>query len=285
MEMLIHIFEHTLIDTLRIVPFLFLTYLAMEYLEHKAGKKTIGMLLSSGGKGPVVGGILGVAPQCGFSAAAAGLYSGGVISVGTLLAVFLSTSDEMLPILISQRVHWKTIVLILAGKVVVGVAAGIIIDFAVRTLRSGEKRHLTIHDMCEHDHCHCEEGSIVKSALIHSIHIVLFIFLVSYVVNLVVHTVGMEKIVLTLSAYPVVGIFLTALVGLIPNCAASVAITTLYLQGVITVGCMFAGLLSCAGIGLLVLFKTNNHWRKNITITGMLYGVSVIGGILAEILF
>lgn len=285
MEMLVHIFEHTSLDTIKLLPFLFLTYLAMEYIEHKAGKKTIGMLLNSGGKGPIVGGVLGVAPQCGFSAAAAGLYSGGVISVGTLLAVFLSTSDEMLPILISQRVEMKTIVMILAGKVIVGVAAGVLVDFAVRRLRKGEKRHLTIHDMCEHDHCHCEEGSIWKSALIHSLHIFLFIFLVSYAVNLVVHAVGMENIVTTVSAYPVVGIFLTGLVGLIPNCAASVAITTLYLQGVITVGCMFAGLLSCAGIGLLVLFKTNNNWKKNIMITGILYGVSVVAGILAEIIF
>ena len=285
MEILVHIFVHTSVDTIKLVPFLFLTYLAMEYIEHKAGKKTIGMLLSSGGKGPVVGGILGAAPQCGFSAAAASLYSGGVISVGTLLAVFLSTSDEMLPIFISQRVEGKVIATILISKMIVGVAAGILVDFAVRRLRKGEKRHLTIHDMCEHDHCHCEEGSIWKSALIHSLHITFFIFLVSYAVNLVVHTIGIEDIVATLSSYPVIGIFLTGLVGLIPNCAASVAITTLYLQGVITVGCMFAGLLSCAGIGLLVLFKTNNHWKKNLMITGMLYGISIVGGILAEIIF
>ena len=285
MEILVHIFEHTLIDTIKLLPFLFLTYLAMEYIEHKAGKKTIGILLSSGGKGPIAGGILGVAPQCGFSAAAASLYSGGVISVGTLLAVFLSTSDEMLPILISQRVHWKTIATILIGKVIVGVTAGILLDLAVRKFRSGEKRHLKIHDMCEHDHCHCEEGSIWKSAMIHSLHIFAFIFLVSYAVNLVVHTVGIEEIIATVSSYPVIGIFLTGLVGLIPNCAASVAITTLYLQGVLTVGCMFAGLLSCAGIGLLVLFKTNNNWKKNLTITAILYGVSVAGGILAEIIF
>ena len=285
MELLIHETIHTLKHTSTLFPFLFLTYLAMEYLEHKAGKKTIAMLLGAGRKGPVVGGLLGAVPQCGFSAAAASLYSGGVITVGTLLAVFLSTSDEMLPILISQRVDVKTILLILGAKAVAGVIAGILVDIAVKTLHKGEKRTFHIHEMCERDHCHCEKENIFISALIHSVQIIVFIFLVTLVVNYTIGKVGMENVVLAVSSNPYLGIFLTALVGLIPNCAASVAITTLYLEGVLTVGCMFAGLLSCAGIGLLVLFRTNSNWKKNLQITGMLYGISVVFGIIAEILF
>ena len=175
MELFIDILKDTTIDTVKLIPFLFLTYLAMEYLENKAGQKTVRMLLGAGKKGPVIGGILGVVPQCGFSAAAANLYSGGVITVGTMIAVFLSTSDEMLPILISEQADVRKIMAILIGKIIVGIVAGILVDIGVRVLGKGYQRGLHIHDICEHDHCHCEEGSIVKSALIHSVQILVFI--------------------------------------------------------------------------------------------------------------
>ena len=161
MELFIDILKDTTIDTVKLIPFLFLTYLAMEYLENKAGQKTVRMLLGAGKKGPVIGGILGVVPQCGFSAAAANLYSGGVITVGTMIAVFLSTSDEMLPILISEQADVRKIMAILIGKIIVGIVAGILVDIGVRVLGKGYQRGLHIHDICEHDHCHCEEGSIV----------------------------------------------------------------------------------------------------------------------------
>ena len=176
MELFIDILKDTTIDTVKLIPFLFLTYLAMEYLENKAGQKTVRMLLGAGKKGPVIGGILGVVPQCGFSAAAANLYSGGVITVGTMIAVFLSTSDEMLPILISEQADVRKIMAILIGKIIVGIVAGILVDIGVRVLGKGYQRGLHIHDICEHDHCHCEEGSIVKSALIHSVQILVFIY-------------------------------------------------------------------------------------------------------------
>ena len=284
MEIFGDILADTILDTAKLVPFLFLTYLGMEYLENKAGEKTIGMLLGAGKRGPLIGGILGVVPQCGFSAAAANLYSGGVITVGTLLAVFLSTSDEMLPILISERAHGRTILLILGAKIVVGVIAGILVDAAVRARGGGTQRGLHIHEICERDNCHCEEGSIFKSALIHSAQIVLFIFLISLALNGAVESVGMERIVRVAAAYPVTGIFIAGLVGMIPNCAASVTITTLYLEGVLGAGSMLAGLLACAGIGLLVLFRTNKGWRKNLFIAGTLYGISVLSGIIVEIL-
>lgn len=282
--MFFDILTDTFIDTAKLIPFLFLTYLAMEYLENKAGEKTVAMLLNAGKKGPVIGGILGVFPQCGFSAAASGLYSGGVITAGTLLAVFLSTSDEMLPILISEHVRMETIFRILGVKIIAGVTAGIAVDVAVRVLRRGKQKRLRIHEMFERDQCHCEEGSIFRSAVIHCVEIIIFIFLVSFLLNLVVASVGMEELVSTVSRYPVLSIFMAGLIGLIPNCAASVTITKLYLEGVLSVGCMFAGLLSCAGIGLLVLFRTNRDWRKNMLILAALYVFSVAGGGVAQLL-
>jgi len=284
MDLLMDIIFDAALDTAKLIPFLFLTYLAMEYLENKAGEKTVEVLLGAGKKGPVIGGILGAVPQCGFSAAAANLYSGGVITVGTMLAVFLSTSDEMLPILVSERTKISTILLILAGKIITGVIAGILVDIAVRIRHKGKQRGLCIHEICERDHCHCEEGSILKSALTHSLQIVIFIFLITLMINAAVEWIGMERIVRTISNYPVVSIFLTALVGLIPNCAASVTITTFYLEGILSAGSMFAGLLSCAGIGLLVLFRTHRNWKVNLRITGCLYGISVAVGILVELI-
>lgn len=284
MELLMDILLDAIIDTAKLVPFLFLTYLAMEYLENKAGEKTISMLLGAGKKGPLLGGILGVVPQCGFSAAAANLYSGGVITVGTMTAVFLSTSDEMLPILISERTHMNTILTILGAKIVVGVIAGILVDMAVRFMNGGKQRGLHIHEICERDHCHCEEGNILKSAITHSLQTIAFIFFITLVLNGVVEWIGMEKIMRVVSDYPVWSIFVMALVGLIPNCASSVMITTFYLEGLLSAGSMFAGLLSCAGVGLLVLFRTNRNWKKNLMIIGGLYGISVVCGIFTELI-
>lgn len=284
MDLFLDILLDTTNDTVKLIPFLFLTYLAMEYLENKAGEKTVSILLNAGKKGPLIGGILGVFPQCGFSAAASNLYSGGVITVGTLLAVFLSTSDEMLPVLISEQAQAETIFIILGAKIVVGVIAGIVVDIVVRLTNKGKQGGLHIHELCEQDNCHCEEGSILRSAVVHSIEITIFIFLISLILNIVVEFVGMGELVGAVSRYPVFSIFVAGLIGLIPNCASSVTITKLYLEGVLSAGCMFAGLLSCAGIGLLVLFKTNRDWKKNIMILVVLYGISVTGGIVAQIL-
>lgn len=283
MKVFMDIITDTAFDTLKLLPFLFLTYLVMEYLENKAGEKTVGMLLKAGKAGPVIGGLLGVVPQCGFSAAAANLYSGGVISMGTMLAVFLSTSDEMLPILISERAHIKTILWILGAKIAVGILAGILVDIVLHMINGERHKELHIHEICERDHCHCEEGSILKSAVIHSMQIAVFIFLISFALNAAVEWVGMARVIRAASANPLLSILISALVGLLPNCASSVAITTLYLEGVLSIGSMFAGLLSCAGIGLMVLFRTNKGWKKNLMIVGWLYGISVVCGIVVEI--
>ena len=283
-EVLMDLIIDAAVDTIKLIPFLFLTYLAMEYLEHKAGKKTVAMLLNTGKRGPVIGGILGVVPQCGFSAAAANLYSGGVITVGTMIAVFLSTSDEMLPILISGRAEMGVIGLIILAKVVVGVIAGILVDWAVRIYNYGYQRGLHIKEICERDHCHEEQGNLVYSAFLHSLQIVAFIFVITLVLNVGVEAVGMKALINGVARYPIKSIFITAFVGLIPNCAASVAITTFYLEGVLSAGSMFAGLLSCAGIGILVLFRTHRNWKVNLLILGTVYAISVVCGILIEVI-
>lgn len=277
---MIHILEHSLLDTLKLVPFLFLTYLVMEYLEHRTGDRVTGAIRKAGKWGPLAGGLLGVVPQCGFSAAASNLYAGRVISVGTLLAVYLSTSDEMLPIMISYQVNPLVMVQILSMKVLIGVAAGFMMDRIWRK-RSGE--HLHIHEICEEEHCHCEDG-ILKSAFWHTVKIFLFVLIFTLLLNLVMHTVGEDALANLLRDRTVAGALLAALVGLIPNCASSVVITTLYLEGTMHIGALMAGLLSNAGVGLMVLFRVNKSLKENLKIVGILYGISAVVGILLGLL-
>ena len=280
MELFIDILKDTTIDTVKLIPFLFLTYLAMEYLENKAGQ-TVRMLLVAGKKGPVIGGILGVVPQCGFSAAAANLYSGGVITVGTMIAVFLSTSDEMLPIFLSEKVPMETIFKILAVKVVIAVISGFAVEFAYLHLIHHKEKDLDIHTVCEEEHCSCEDG-VLQSAMKHTIKIFFFIFLISAALNLLIGFVGEESIAAVFQSTPVVGEAVAALVGLIPNCASSVVITQLYLQHIISAGALMSGLLVNAGVGLLILFRLNRQWKKNLCIVGMLYVLGVFWGIVIE---
>lgn len=270
----------TLIDAAKLLPFLFLTYLAMECLEHKAGDKAEVLIKKAGRFGPVIGGILGIVPQCGFSAAASNLYAGRVITAGTLIAIYLSTSDEMLPILISERAPVGVIVPILVTKAVIGIAAGLLIDFSMRV--RGREEHAHIHEICEQEHCHCEKG-IFRSALSHTVQIAVFILLVTFVLNLLLFFVGEDVLAAAISNRPVAGPLLAGLVGLIPNCAGSVVITQLYLEGIIGFGAAMAGLLAGSGVGLLVLFRVNRDRKKNIQILGLLYGIGAAVGIVMEL--
>lgn len=271
-----------LIDTLKTVPFLFLTYLLMEYIEHRTSDKTKSMIRRAGKWGPLFGGVLGVIPQCGFSAAAAGLFSGRVITLGTLLAVFLSTSDEMLPILLSSQVPLPLILRILAQKAVIGVLAGFFVDFVFRKFNQ-RKIGSKIHDICVQEHCECEH-SIVKSALKHTGNIALFLLVVSLALNLVIGLIGEENLGRLILNWPVAGELLAGVIGLIPNCAASVVITTLYMEGAMSAGAMMAGLLVGSGVGLLVLFRTNKSRAENLKISAMLYVIGVLGGIATGLL-
>lgn len=273
----------TLADSARLLPFLFLTYLAMEYLEHKTADSARNLVRKGGRLGPLFGGVLGAVPQCGFSAAAAGLYAGRVITLGTLIAVYLSTSDEMLPILISEadRFGIVPILKILAVKAVIGIAAGFLTDMVVRPKKA---EHNHIHDMCEHDHCHCDEGGgILKSAAVHTLKIILFILLVSFLLNTVLHFWGEEVLKGMLLNKPVIGELLAGLVGLIPNCASSVVITRLYLEGAMSFAACMSGLLAGAGVGILVLFRANKSKKENVGIVLLLYGIGVAAGLLIEL--
>lgn len=272
-----------LLDTLKLIPFLFLTYFLMEYLEHKTGDKTEKIIRKAGHFGPAIGGALGLLPQCGFSAAASSLYASRVITLGTLMAIYLSTSDEMLPILISERAPIGLIARLLAVKGGIGILAGFAIDFILRLRKVEEHEH--IHEICEHEHCHCEEG-IFKSALIHTAQISFFILAVNAALQVLFFLVGEEVLADLICSVPALTPFFTSLVGLIPNCAGSVVITQLYLEQVIGGGAAVGGLLTGTGVGLLILFRANHHHRKqNLCILGLLYGIGVAAGLLLELLW
>ncbi len=286
MEFVLDILLEAVIDTAKLLPFLYLTYLLMEYLEEKAQAHTVALVRKTGRLGPLAGGLVGILPQCGFSAAASSLYAGGVITLGTLIAIFLSTSDEMLPIFISETVPAGTIVKILLTKAGLAIVTGFALDLLNRIRHAGKKgaeeRH--IHDLCEQDHCHCEEGNIFLSALRHTLQIALFIFLISLVIGFLIEFIGEEALGSVLVNRPVTGVLLAGLVGLIPNCGASVMITELYLKGILGTGQMMAGLLVGAGVGLLVLFRSHRHVKKNLKIMGVLYVSGVFWGLLIELL-
>lgn len=338
MEMILDALLDAVLDTAKLIPFLFITYMGMEYLEHKAEKHTTGMLEKAGHFGPLIGAAVGILPQCGFSAAASSLFAGGVISVGTLIAVFLSTSDEMLPIFISEGVHPTTMLRILATKAILGLISGFLLDIFMRHGRHTKAPEKHIHDLCVHEHCDCDDDEeeeelhteaahtheanaddhthrhvaeehhshehvtahahaghhhhphpkgfmgIAMPALHHTVQITGFIFFITLIITLLVEGIGAEALGHFLSGKPIVGVFLAGVVGLIPNCAASVSITQLYLMGILNAGQMMAGLLVGAGVGLLVLFRTNDHPNENLRITVMLYGLGVFWGLVIEYL-
>jgi hypothetical protein len=284
LHLLGHSILHTLIDTAKVVPFLFLTYLLMEFLEHKAGGAPERWLRGSGKIGPLIGGALGVLPQCGFSAAATGFYTGRMITTGTLIAVYLSTSDEMLPILISSGAPIPTILKLLATKLVIGIAAGFAIDGVARLLRRGkaDKQEPQIEELCERENCDCGDR-FVLSALKHTAYITVFLLLFTFVLNIGIELVGEENIKNVVLDRPVLGSLLAALVGLIPNCASSVALTSLFVDGVLSSGALLSGLMVNAGIGLAILFRNNRPVKDSLRVVGILFGISVICGILIDL--
>ena len=301
-----HVLEHSVEDTLYLIPFLFVTYLAMEWLEHKAGDKAEDAVRRAGAAGPVVGALVGIVPQCGFSAAAATLWAGRVITLGTLFAVFLSTSDEMLPIFLAEQVAPMTILKIMGVKLMIGMVMGFVVDAAIRLARR-DREKLRIHELCERDRCHCngdcetceqqpelaydfehdeehghhhEGGSILRSALKHTVQVTVFIFIITLVLDGALELVGEDALAAFLGSNPVLSVLGSALVGLIPNCAASVVIAQLYVEGALGAGAMMAGLLVSAGVGLLVLFRTNRRLRQNLIVLAGLWATGVFWGLI-----
>lgn len=349
-----HIVSHSISDVLYLIPFLFVTYLAMEWLEHKTGTKTQEAISHAGAAGPVVGALLGAVPQCGFSAAAAALYAGRVVTLGTVFAVFLSTSDEMLPIFIAEQVPVQTIAKVLGAKIVIGMLMGFIVDAVLRLLRK-DKQKLLIHELCErdgcdcgpspdhpqvhnhehdpdgaddavvhmhahgcedhdaahahsrdhdhhdgHDHAHAHDHGrghdhhghhhdhshdggwrgMAKSALLHTVKVGFFIFIVTLILNAALEFIGEDTLAHFLESNTVIAVFASALVGLIPNCAASVLIAQLYLEGMLGAGAMMAGLLVSAGVGFMVLVRANRPMSQNLLIIAAMYATGVVWGLL-----
>lgn len=346
MELLIHLLEHAFNDTIYLVPFLFVTYVALETLEHKAGDHAAELVRKAGVAGPLVGALLGAVPQCGFSAAGSALYASRAITLGTLFAVFLSTSDEMLPLFIAEQVDPSIMFSIIATKVVIGMIMGFAIDgmlrLRIRDRLKHEKNivalseaargtsdsptapeadrnhndhtdchcaeHGTRHECCDHTHhihheieqpfshhhchnasCTISEGSngwkdILLSALKHTVQVSLIVYLISFALVAVMEIAGEEALATFLATNPGIAIFGSALVGLIPNCGASVIITQFYLDGMLGTGAMISGLLVSAGVGILVLFGENRRARQNIAILLGLFAIGVAWGLVFEVL-
>lgn len=354
MDLLIDILLDAGKDTLSLVPFLLVTYLVLETLEHVAGDSVNGAIKRAGAAGPVVGSLLGMVPQCGFSAMAATLYAGRVVTLGTLVAVFLSTSDEMLPLLLAEQVPVQTMAMLLASKALIALVTGFIVDAAIRGLRRNARAHAAIrrtvlgtaanpahvncahddhtggdiidevaeagvsadhiHELCERDHCGCDEDedehghdhshdhghadeherhhdhshsyegapivSIIRSAISHTVQVSVFIFLVTLILVAVLETFGESAIEQFLRGNETLAVLGSALVGLIPNCSASVVITQLYLEGALQLAPMLAGTLISAGVGYLVLFRTNRSARENVVFLVMMYVIGAGWGLI-----
>lgn len=354
MDLLIDILLDAGKDTLSLVPFLLVTYLALETLEHVAGDRVNGVIKRAGAAGPVVGSLLGIVPQCGFSAMAATLYAGRVVTLGTLVAVFLSTSDEMLPLLLAEQVPVQTMAMLLASKALIALVTGFVVDAAIRGLRRNARAHAAIrrnvlgttanpahvncahddhtggdiidevaeagvsadhiHELCERDHCGCDDDegehghahghdhvdehghhhdhghshshegapvlSIIRSAISHTVQVSVFIFLVTLILVAVLETFGESAIKQFLRGNETLAVLGSALVGLIPNCSASVVITQLYLEGALQLAPMLAGTLISAGVGYLVLFRTNRSARENALFLVMMYVIGAGWGLV-----
>lgn len=270
-----------LIDSLKLFPFLLATYLVLEYLEEKAGHKTVNLIRRSGRLGPLIGALCGLFPQCGLAAAASNFYAARVISAGTLMAVYLSTSDEMLPILISNAAPAALIAKILLIKVAAALFFGLVLDFLARRSMLLRPRDVDVETLCRNEDCKCEEG-IWRSALRHSVKITLFVLAVSFLFNLAMEAIGVAPLARFLS-YPVVGSVVAGLIGLVPNCSASVIVTQLYLEEAIGFGAMMSGVLVGAGVGLLVLYRVNPRLKENLLITAVLYFSGVLTGCLIDL--
>ncbi len=270
----------TIVDSLKLIPFLLVAFLIIELLEHKLNNKTKNILTKSKKIGPIIGSLLGVIPQCGFSVMATNLYITRIITLGTLISIYLSTSDEMLIIMISEKVEISLILKILLIKIFFGIIYGLIID---KIINKKKKDKETNYELCDEEHCDCNH-SILLSAIKHTLHITLFIFIITLIINTIFTLLGdnyLSKILLNNS---ILSPFITSLIGLIPNCAASVILTELYLNSTISLGALIGGLLTSSGSSLLVLIKNNKNQKENLSIILLLYALGVLSGIIIELI-
>lgn len=271
----------TILDVLKLLPFLFLTFLLIEVLEHKLENKNQNIITKSKKLGPVIGSLLGVIPQCGFSVMGTNLYITRIISLGTLFSIYLSTSDEMLPILISQKADINIILKILITKVIFGMIYGLIIDLILSKRKKTSTK--VNYEICKKENCHCEKG-ILYSSLKHTLNISLFLLITTFIINIIFTYVGQEYLEKIFLKNTMLGSFITSLIGLIPNCGASVILTELYLNNAITLSSLIAGLLTGSGTALIVLLKENKNIKENIFIITTLYLLGVFSGLILELI-
>ena len=277
-----HFLEHAFFDSLKIVPFIFTIYLVIEYFEHKNNTWLSHRLMKSKKCGAIYGALLGSIPQCGFSVIAADLFSRRSVTMGTLIAIFVATSDEAVPIILSTPENAHLILKVIGIKVVIAIAAGLLIDALVKS--KDPTAHCTEGSHHEHFHGNCEncDDGILKSAAKHTLKIFAFIFLATLILTFMIESVGEEKLAGYLLKDTVFQPFIAALIGLIPNCAASVILTKSFLSGAISFGSLIAGLSSGAGVGILVLVKRNKNVKENIFIIGALYFIGALSGIILQ---
>lgn len=271
----------TLIDNAKLFPFLFVTYLCLEYIEHKTAERTAEIIKKSGWSGPLLGSLCGALPQCGFSVVAANFYAARIIGIGTLLAIFLSTSDEMLPIMISGAVP----PMVITGIVLYKIACGIVFGYAVGFIwhKYHARQQINIEQLCENENCHCED-SILKPALHHSVRIALFIFAFTLILNYAMAYLNLSELT-DYMQIPLLGELIGGVIGLVPNCSASVVLTQLYMEGYIPLGALISGSLVSGGVGLLVLFRVNRRLKENLQIVLLLYICGIFGGLLTHLMF
>lgn len=269
----------TLIDSLKLIPFLFIVFLIMEYIEHKFSKKSKDKIAKAGKYGPIFGSLLGILPQCGFSVMATNLYTTRIITIGTLISIYLSTSDEMLPILLTEHADISIIIKILLIKLAIGMLCGLVIDFILR--KKKEDKDYEIKDFCLEHHCDCEHG-IIKSSIKHTLSIIIFITLVTFALNTGVYFLGEDNISELFLKDTIFSPFISSLIGLIPNCGASVILTELFVNNTISLASCISGLLTGSGVALLVLFKVNKNTKNNFKILLTLYLIGSISGVIIE---
>lgn len=272
------------LDTFKMLPFLFLAFLIIEFLEHKAQDKIKALFTRAGSAGPAVATILGCIPQCGFSVMSANLYSSGIITLGTLIAVFLSTSDEAIILLATAHNGGFEIFKLLVTKIVIAFICGYIIYFIEK--KKHKPHHHHSHDLCEHDHCGCEEnGGILRPALIHTVKVFGFLLLFTIIIDLAVAIIGTDALSHLLLSESVFQPLLSAVIGFIPNCASSVLLTQLYIEGTLSFGSLIAGLCTNAGAGMLILFRDKSKIKESLKILVILYACAVIPGVILHLFF
>ena len=286
-DIILHSVVHAFLDTIKIMPFIFLIYLVIEYLEHKNNTTLSHRLMGHQKRGAVFGAIFGSIPQCGFSVIASDMYSRRAITLGTLIAVFVATSDEAIPIILTEPGQWRLIIGVIGIKLVIAVFCGLLIDVIMNKRELDVDEH-ACHEHDHHDHFHgnCEtcEGGPVRSALVHAVRIFIFLFIVSFILTVLIESLGEERMAEVLLKDTFVQPFIAALIGLIPNCAASVMITEAYLSGAVTFGSMIAGLTSGAGVGVLYLFKRNHNMKQNLFILALMFLIGAVSGVVLQIL-